>query len=49
MSMIQEACTMSGRHGVREKETEAEEVVLEDGDSCTGELQGDHHPSSVER
>ena len=49
MSMIQEACTMSGRHGVQETTAEDEDVVLEAGDSVTGEVQEDQHPHRVER
>ena len=48
VSMIQEACALSGRNGVQEKNVD-EEVILDEGDSSTGELQSDLHPRQVER
>ena len=48
VAMLQEACAMAGRKGVHVK-TDDEEVVLDDGDSKTGELQSGEHPGAVER
>ena len=43
LSMIQEACGMAGRKGSHVKGDD-ESVVLEDGDSQTGEHQPQEHP-----
>ena len=48
ISMIQEACAMAGRKGVHVKGDD-ESVVLDAGDSQTGELQPEEHPRAVDQ
>ena len=48
VSMIQEACALSSRNGVLEKNVD-DEATLDEGDSPTGELQKYMHPRQVER
>ena len=48
ISMIQDACAMAGRKGVHVKGDDDTPVILEAGDSQTGELQEDEHPRAVE-
>ena len=47
IALIEEACSRAGRRGVPATEVE-DEVVLEDGDHASGELQPDVSPVAVE-
>ena len=48
IAMIQEACSIAGRHGVHVKSDEEGDVALQPGDSQTGELREEEHPRSID-
>ena len=48
ISMIQEACALAGRKGIHVKSNDDAEVVLEAGDSPTGELKEEDHPRAID-